>query len=79
MTDKQTLVAWMISHGFATGHGDTVEDLLKELAWQMEEEVRQARQEEAKWWLRRSGQVSLHVRQVMRERIAALERQQEGK
>lgn len=31
------LSAWMIAHSFATGHGDTVEDLLKELEWQIAE------------------------------------------
>jgi hypothetical protein len=27
----------MIQHGFATGHGETIEDLLGELSWQVEE------------------------------------------
>lgn len=34
---KETLAAWMLGHGFATGHGDNVEDLLAELAWQVRE------------------------------------------
>ena len=33
----EQLAAWMIHHGFATGHGDTFDDLLAELAWQIEE------------------------------------------
>ena len=36
-SDRETLVVWMIENGFSTGHGDTIEDLLKELAWQLEE------------------------------------------
>ena len=28
---------WMLANGFATGYGDTVEELLKELSWQIEE------------------------------------------
>lgn len=28
---REVLVAWMIRKGFATGHGDTIEDLLQEL------------------------------------------------
>ena len=37
MTDPavEALAAWMIENGFATGHGDTLDDLLQELAEQM--------------------------------------------
>jgi len=35
--ERNKLAAWMIQFGFATGHGDTVEDLLKELEWQIAE------------------------------------------
>lgn len=34
-TDTEKLTAWMIRHSFATGHGDTMEDLLEELSWQV--------------------------------------------
>lgn len=34
---RELLADWMGDHGFATGHGDTMEDLLKELAWQVGE------------------------------------------
>jgi hypothetical protein len=37
MSDQEKLAAWMIDIGFATGHGDTFDDLLKELTWQVEE------------------------------------------
>jgi len=30
----EALAAWMIANSYATGHGDTVEDLLRELDWQ---------------------------------------------
>jgi hypothetical protein len=33
----EKLANWMIDHGFATGHGDNMEDLLKELSWQVKE------------------------------------------
>lgn len=39
MTDLETLANWMIHHGYATGHGDTVADLLKELEWQIGERL----------------------------------------
>ena len=42
MTDKEKLAQWMIQQGYATGHGDTIEDLLKELEWQVAEREREA-------------------------------------
>ena len=35
MSDKEKLAQWMIRSGYATGHGDSVEDLLQELDWQI--------------------------------------------
>lgn len=35
--DREQLAAWMIDHGFTTGHGDTIDDLLSELSAQMRE------------------------------------------
>ena len=35
MTDKEKVAQWMIRSGYATGHGDTVEDLLNELEQQI--------------------------------------------
>ena len=35
--EREKLAAWMMSQGYATGHGDTIKDLLKELEWQIEE------------------------------------------
>jgi hypothetical protein len=40
--EREKLAAWMIQRGYATGHGDTVEDLLKELEWQIAEREREA-------------------------------------
>lgn len=34
---KEKLAAWMIKHSFATGHGDSFDDLLAELSWQINE------------------------------------------
>ena len=39
--ERNKLAAWMIKHSYATGHGDTVEDLLKELEWQIAERERE--------------------------------------
>ena len=32
--EREKVAAWMIQRGYATGHGDTTEDLLEELDWQ---------------------------------------------
>ena len=40
--ERNKLADWMIERGYATGHGDTVEDLLKELEWQIAEREREA-------------------------------------
>lgn len=37
MSDKEILAQWMMQHGYATGHGDTIEDLLVELDIQIVE------------------------------------------
>jgi hypothetical protein len=42
--ERNKLAAWMMRQGYATGHGDTVEDLLKELEWQIEERIRNERE-----------------------------------
>ena len=36
---REKLAQWMIRRGYATGHGDTIEDLLYELEWQIDEKV----------------------------------------
>ena len=40
--EKQKVVEYMNSRAFATGHGDTVEDLLKEMEWQIAEREQKA-------------------------------------
>jgi hypothetical protein len=40
--EREKLAAWMMSQGYATGHGDTIKDLLKELEWQIKEREREA-------------------------------------
>ena len=40
--ERNKLAAWMIQRGYATGHGDTIEDLLVELEWQVRESEREA-------------------------------------
>jgi hypothetical protein len=41
--DVQKIISkWMTDRSYATGHGDTIEDLLKELEWQVAEREREA-------------------------------------
>jgi len=39
--EREKLAAWMMSQGYTTGHGDTIEDLLVELEWQVRESERE--------------------------------------
>jgi len=39
---REKVAKWMVERSYATGHGDTVEDLLKELEWQVAEREREA-------------------------------------
>ena len=40
--EREKVAQWMLDHSYATGHGDTTEDLLKELDWQIRESEREA-------------------------------------
>ena len=40
--ERNKVAQWMIRRSYATGHGDSVEDLLKELEWQVKEAEREA-------------------------------------
>ena len=39
--ERAKVAKWMIDRSYATGHGDTIEDLLKELEWQIRERERE--------------------------------------
>lgn len=38
--EREKIAQWMIQRSYATGHGDTTEDLLAELEWQVREAER---------------------------------------
>ena len=40
--EREKVARWIIYKGYATGHGDTIEDLLTELEWQVAEREREA-------------------------------------
>ena len=37
--EREKVAQWMMAQGYATGHGDTVEHLMKELEWQIEDRI----------------------------------------
>lgn len=39
--ERNKIAKWIMARGYSTGHGDTVEDLLKEFNWQVREEERE--------------------------------------
>ena len=43
--EREKLAEWMMARAYATGHGETTEELLEELGWQIEEKI--AREREA--------------------------------
>ena len=42
LAEREKVAQWMTRQGYATGHGDNIEDLLKELEWQIAEREREA-------------------------------------
>ena len=40
--EREKVAQWMMDKGYATGHGDSIEDLLKEIEWQVAERERNA-------------------------------------
>lgn len=43
--EREKVAEWMMARAYATGHGETTEELLEELGWQIEENI--AREREA--------------------------------
>ena len=37
--EREKVAAWMMGRGYATGHGDSTQDLLNELDWQIREQA----------------------------------------
>lgn len=48
--ERNKVANWMVAKGYATGHGDTTEDLLQELEWQVRESERNACAAIARQW-----------------------------
>jgi len=39
--EREKVARWMMERGYATGHGDTIQDLIKEVEWQVAERERE--------------------------------------
>lgn len=62
---REWVSAWMIQRDYATGHGETIEDMLKELEWQARESEREACATDAEWCIQN------HLEHLIPERIRA--------
>jgi hypothetical protein len=47
--ERNKVASWMMAQGYATGHGDTVEDLLMELEWQVADRCAEIAYEAEPW------------------------------
>lgn len=66
--EREKVAVWMIQRGYATGHGDTVEDLLAELEWQVRESEREACANIAHQWSKREDDVGGYIEAAIRAR-----------
>jgi len=55
MNPLNVYLRWIIHKGYATGHGDTIEDLLTELEWQVAEREREACAKVCDGWMHANG------------------------
>lgn len=74
--EREKVAHWMMTACYATGHGDTTEDLLRELAWQADERIVKAAAAEREACavminiLQKSGVGGQHLIDAIRERGA---------
>ena len=66
--ERNKVASWMMTKGYATGHGDTTEDLLNELEWQVRESEREACARIAEEWQGPTKDREIHIAQAIRAR-----------
>ncbi len=69
--ERNKLAAWMMAQGYATGHGDTTEDLLEELE-------REIGFDKAELWLKRINEAVLAEREACAKVCDRMEQEAEG-
>ena len=47
--EREKVAEWMMARAYAIGNGETTEELLEELGWQIEEKIAREREACAKW------------------------------
>lgn len=52
MSELQEVALWMMGHGYATGHGDTIADMLDELEAQIKENAKRAPCDDAEFGMK---------------------------
>jgi hypothetical protein len=57
--EREKVADWMMQRALATGHGDTIEDMLVELEWQIREKEREKMLEELRLLADADGRVQL--------------------
>ena len=50
VAEREKVARWMMERGYATGHGDTIQELIKEVEWQAKEKEREACAKIANSW-----------------------------
>lgn len=54
--EREVVANWIMDMGFATGHGDSIVDLLDQLEWQIAEKEREACAKLVDYWEAREGE-----------------------
>lgn len=54
--EREVVANWIMGKGFATGHGDSIVDLLDQLEWQIIEKEREACAKLVDYWEAREGE-----------------------
>ena len=54
--EREVVANWIMDKGFATGHGDSIVDLLDQLEWQIAEKEREACAKLVDYWEAREGE-----------------------
>ena len=69
--EREKVARWQIGSGYTTGHGDTIEDLLVELEWQVRESEREACAKVAEnRWLNKANCTAEEMYELQKQSIA---------
>ena len=66
--EREKVAQWQIGSGYSTGHGETIEDLLVELEWQVRESERESCAKVADEWVNAYQHPSKVIAETIRKR-----------